>query len=59
MVAEDANLPFSVIAPLSEYKNGTRLYKIFSSQVLDRTLASALFEPVHVIISQPWQAYPK
>lgn len=59
IAAEEAPLPFSSIAPLSDYENGTRLYKVFSSDILRDDLLSTLFQPCEIVISQPWKAYPR
>ncbi len=59
MVAEGASLPFSVVAPFSNYVNGTRLYKVFSSALLDQKLIGQLFESASVVAKHSWKAYPR
>ncbi len=59
MVAEDAGVPFSVIAPLSRLEDGTRLYKLFSEAVLTQQEVAALFSDGRVLLSHPWKAYPR
>lgn len=59
MVAEDAGVPFSVIAPLSALQNETRLYKLFSPAVLTQQEIAALFQDGQVVLSHPWKAYPR
>ena len=59
MVKEDAEVPFSVIAPITAYENGTRLYKLFSSEVLAEEVVASIFQQATVVASHYWKAYPR
>lgn len=58
MVTAAAQTPFSSISVLRFYANGTRLYKIFSSEPLPAVLLSALFYMPVVHALHDWLAYP-
>lgn len=59
MVAQGANVPFSVIAPITAYVNGTRLYKTFSSARLSQEVTKQLFAEHSILAEHPWEAYPR
>jgi len=60
MVAEGARVPFSVIAPISDYDDTlTRLYKVFSTETMDQNLVGQLFYQSTVVASHHWEAYPR
>lgn len=60
MLAEGARVPFSVVAPLTSYGNGTRLYKVFSSEALGTVETERLFGAgSRVIARHVWKAYPR
>ncbi|DBB04108.1 hypothetical protein WJX77_009419 [Trebouxia sp. C0004] len=59
MVSEHAGTPFSVISPARQFADKTILYKIFSTNAMQKQALRSIFVEHEVIGTFPWYAYPK
>lgn len=59
MVSEHAETPFSVISPAKQFPDQTILYKMFSTNAMQKQALQSIFTEHEVIGTFPWYAYPK
>lgn len=59
MISEHAGTPFSVISPARGYADKTHLFKLFSTEPLEKEALKDIFTQHTVIASFPWYAYPQ
>ena len=60
LTVQNASLPFSTLAEHASLRNGTRVYKLFSSRPLDEPTLSHIFDERHRTIRLDWKAaYPR
>lgn len=59
MVTEQADTPFSSLAPARSFADGTTLYKLFSTDSLGEEAIGAIFAANYTVVGMfPWSAYP-